>query len=391
MRKNAFTLIELLAVIVILAIIALIATPIILGIIKDAKENTNKISVEMYADSIKNALLNYELKENKQTTSFEDIKEYIEYDGNVICDIIQIYEDGNVYLNGCIINNDNSRGYIYGEQHLASENVRAVTESKTAKIPEINEDGNIVVGSEFKIKVSNNIKDENGEIIEYTFFVLSNSEDGKYVNLIAEQNIDPEGKFTSEPQDQDRWYTTSSNSYDNSHGPQTAYNYLSTATSNWTNIPVIENFDYEDEGYIEGTSGYQKIITKLDNSTGKYITTIIPLSDSSVIYKNMKARLPKYSEVTSTEVGCTAGNGSCPLWMVNYLYSSNNYSTDDGKVNSIGNNYGYWLLSSLPSNSLSARKVYFTGRVDSDGTHVANNGIRPVITVLKSDLLRVMQ
>ena len=36
-RKNAFTLIELLAVIVILAIIALIATPIVLDIIDDTK------------------------------------------------------------------------------------------------------------------------------------------------------------------------------------------------------------------------------------------------------------------------------------------------------------------------------------------------------------------
>ena len=39
--KKEFTLIELLAVIVILAIIALIATPIILGIINDAKRESN--------------------------------------------------------------------------------------------------------------------------------------------------------------------------------------------------------------------------------------------------------------------------------------------------------------------------------------------------------------
>ena len=40
MKKNkAFTLIELLAVIVILAIIALIATPIILGIVEDVKND----------------------------------------------------------------------------------------------------------------------------------------------------------------------------------------------------------------------------------------------------------------------------------------------------------------------------------------------------------------
>ena len=42
-----FTLIELLAVIVILAIISLIATPIILGIINDAKKDAAQHSIEM--------------------------------------------------------------------------------------------------------------------------------------------------------------------------------------------------------------------------------------------------------------------------------------------------------------------------------------------------------
>ena len=37
-KKNAFTLIELLAVIVVLAIIALIATPAVLNIIEDSKK-----------------------------------------------------------------------------------------------------------------------------------------------------------------------------------------------------------------------------------------------------------------------------------------------------------------------------------------------------------------
>ena len=171
--KKGFTLIELLAVIVILAIIALMATPIILGIINDAKDNANKRSIDNYAKAIENALINYQLKENKKTTLFKDIEQYIECDGNIVCDIVKIYEDGKIYLNGCIVNND-SRGYIYGEQHLTKENVRPVTESKTGKIPEIDENGNIVPGSEFKIKVSNNIKDENGKIVEYTFFVLSN-------------------------------------------------------------------------------------------------------------------------------------------------------------------------------------------------------------------------
>ena len=375
MKNKGFTLIELLAVIVILAIVALIATPIILGIINDTKEQSNKRSVENYADSIKNALVRYQLKENKKTILFEDIEKYIEYDGNVVCNIIQIYEDGSIYLNNCIVN-DNSEGYSYGKQHITKQNARAATATTTGIVPVV-ENNNIKSGSEFKIKVSDNIKDENGDIAEYTFFVLSNSEDGKYVNLIAEQNITIDGIFTSEPQDGDEWYVTPSNSYDNRYGPQTAYNYLSAATSNWTNIPIIESFYYEDKNTNKNL-GYRNIETKLNQQTGEYITTITPLSGGTKTYQNMRARLPYISEVTSTQVGCTTSDyWSCPLWMRNYIEKG-------------GNNSGYWLLSSYPDYGFVYSIGYYgiVGPVYSDKEY---EGIRPVITVLKSDLLKVME
>ena len=50
-KKNAFTLIELLAVIVIISIIALIAIPIILNVINDSKENAFKESINGIVDS----------------------------------------------------------------------------------------------------------------------------------------------------------------------------------------------------------------------------------------------------------------------------------------------------------------------------------------------------
>ena len=53
MKSNkGFTLVELLAVIVILAIIALIATPIILGVIDTAKEGSAKASALAYIDAV---------------------------------------------------------------------------------------------------------------------------------------------------------------------------------------------------------------------------------------------------------------------------------------------------------------------------------------------------
>ena len=53
-RHNAFTLIELLAVIIILAIVALIATPIILNVIEDAKISAGKSEAQMILGGINN-------------------------------------------------------------------------------------------------------------------------------------------------------------------------------------------------------------------------------------------------------------------------------------------------------------------------------------------------
>lgn len=52
MNKKGFTLVELLAVIVILAIISLIATPIVINVINQAQEGADARSVEAYAKAI---------------------------------------------------------------------------------------------------------------------------------------------------------------------------------------------------------------------------------------------------------------------------------------------------------------------------------------------------
>lgn len=52
MKKKGFTLVELLAVIVILAIIAVIATPIILGVIEKSKKGAAKNSAQGYIEAV---------------------------------------------------------------------------------------------------------------------------------------------------------------------------------------------------------------------------------------------------------------------------------------------------------------------------------------------------
>ena len=58
-KKNAFTLIELVAVLVIMAIIALIVTPLVMNIIRSARTSADKRSIDAYGRSIELAIAGY--------------------------------------------------------------------------------------------------------------------------------------------------------------------------------------------------------------------------------------------------------------------------------------------------------------------------------------------
>ena len=77
MNKKAFTLIELLAVIVILAIIALIAVPIVIHIINDSKKESLQRSIELYIDHAQKAITKYQMTHpdfNPKECTIEDKK-----------------------------------------------------------------------------------------------------------------------------------------------------------------------------------------------------------------------------------------------------------------------------------------------------------------------------
>ena len=63
-RKNAFTLIELLAVIVVLAIIVLIATPIVMNTIKRSKKGAAERSADSYIKQVETVVATERLEGN---------------------------------------------------------------------------------------------------------------------------------------------------------------------------------------------------------------------------------------------------------------------------------------------------------------------------------------
>lgn len=89
MKNNkAFTIVELLMVIVLLAIVALIAVPMIQNLVMDAKTRTNKLNTQKYIETVQLTLEKRQLKERQPITrcTIYDNK------GNLKCNDNQIVE-----------------------------------------------------------------------------------------------------------------------------------------------------------------------------------------------------------------------------------------------------------------------------------------------------------
>ena len=114
-KKNAFTLIELIAVLVIMAIIALIVTPLVMSIIRKARVSADKRSVDAYGRSIELAIAGYLMDTGDFPTSIEQLT--IEYSGDeVVCTTTQLNNDSSVYLAGCTVAGRSVEGYTYGKE-----------------------------------------------------------------------------------------------------------------------------------------------------------------------------------------------------------------------------------------------------------------------------------
>ncbi len=112
LRKRGFTLIELIAVLVIMAILALIVTPLVMNIIRKAKLAADKRSIDAYGRSIEYAIASYLLDNGKFPTSVGELS--IEYSGDeVICSTTQLNDDSSVYLTGCTVKGK-TVDYAYG-------------------------------------------------------------------------------------------------------------------------------------------------------------------------------------------------------------------------------------------------------------------------------------
>lgn len=117
--NKGFTLVELLAVLILLSIILLITIPIVQTTIKASKEEAHKASIELYGRAVNNAVKLYHVKNHQNPKSYSDIEEYIEYNGDKVeCSTKNVNDDMTVYLANCTVDGKQVEGYSYGTEEV---------------------------------------------------------------------------------------------------------------------------------------------------------------------------------------------------------------------------------------------------------------------------------
>ena len=415
MRKNAFTLIELLAVIVILAIIALIAVPIVIHIINDSKKSSEKESIKLYMDTVEKTIT----REQMSDSTFKP-EECTIVEKKLKCGEVPLEVDikGQIPESGIIkIENNKLEGINLKLNGLYYQVKNGEVSDGTKD--QVSAGGVICTGGGQSTTIGTKYSCEVKPGKSFNFYVLSNDENN--VNLIMDRNIcssytsegkpngepargwidDNENDITIEEMCEINWTDTyNKDHYDNTYGPTGAMMGLYVATKDWTNVPDMI-MDYEEENMEESTEyGYTSIITdkntKVTTIIGKQgeYTDGIPVTTIGTISEPLKARLPMFSEVSSEEAGCVFGGnsfydepsfGSCEPWLTNYLSKSGLSIAKYESNQELDSIYGYWLLS---TDSILATRITNYGYVHSIEVLPQDEytGIRPVITVPTSAL-----
>ncbi len=117
--KRAFTLIELLAVIIILAIVALIATPIVINVVNSAKESARKSQLSLYADSIKLQLTESYFKNNGKYNPRINLDDD-NLDSSITCKDVHYTKEDKILLEDCTVKGHNGN-FWYVDGNVSSQ------------------------------------------------------------------------------------------------------------------------------------------------------------------------------------------------------------------------------------------------------------------------------
>ena len=373
MENKGFTMIELLAIITVLATILLVSFPTLINMTRRDKERK-------YSDLEKTLCKAGETYIYNNKDLFPEINKAEEI---FYLRISNLMEEELVNKSETNPKTEKSITSNLLKYEVKSDKSLSCTylDHSLGTLLKDNGDGKLSVGDKYEYEV------KPGE--KYNFYVLSIENDS--VNLIMDRNICEDGT-TDYKEDNNYCRVGWGPQNDNSTGPITAMTYLGNATRNWKNVPNI-NLVHDDKienEEIGVDSAYGYIGVTITDGVG-YITkkdgtkTSISLENDMMI----KARLPKISEVKVA--GCTKKLKDCPAWLIENLRyeGQTEYSVNSENISGtpIYNIKGYWLISSYSSETFAASLIHRSGYISGNNAYLANDyGARPVITVPIMDL-----
>ena len=404
MKKNAFTLIELLAVIVILAIIALIATPIVLNIIEDTKKSAQLRSAEFYLDAVEQAIMR---KNMSSVGMFKPNTCTVKEDGNLDCegyaDPIEVEVSGEVPEKGSIITiKDGKIDEItlkYGTDTIIKTDRKLDYEDTNSSVTyKTYANGNEVYFDVTTGKSCTNYHEDNSKIgyngINPTgnqtsclkFYAFLDKGVNDKVNLLLDHNTTVSVAWTNS--------TTTTNE----NGPIDVINQLYEDTKDWKGTMTPENYTMDQK---EQTSGANYTIKYSEAPSGKteaYKARLITAQEIAKITgadkentlnwnEESKSNYYFFNSLTISESTNCIDNDKNTICNYGWLYDRTFTSCKlEGCLNNSDvDTLGYWTSSSYSGSYNIAWRVLQRGSIDFYNVHL-DYGVRPVITVLKSNL-----
>ena len=328
-KNKGFTLVELLAVIVILAIIALIATPIILNVINDAKKQAAKDSAYGYMDAVEKYIVSSELEDKSIKDGPYSVEEL---------NSMGVSVKGSIPDNGTI-----------------------KIESGSVKSYDIGIDGYVVSNGEIE-KVSTTKSIENGTAVYY------NPETGKKCSKEEVKST------TGTKSGCMKWYV-----FNDKEGNATV------------NVILDHNTKANETWNSTGNNSEMKEVKiALENDTKDWKNTarLITANEVAKITGNTDFDASKtgqdwfYLDSNNQTQTANASNKSKYAWLFDYTYECTSY----GCNTSGSSNYGYWTSTSYKDNSTSAWRVDRNGNLRTNDVTFTGLGVRPVITISKPNI-----
>ena len=286
MKNKGFTLVELLAVIVVLSIIALIGYSTVGNIISSSQDSSNKITINNYAKAVDQTIFLYQMNNNDSTLpelNKDWLKENVKFEKSAVeCEYATYDKTSSLY--GCKVNN-NEKTYCYTNNEVTECNKNKLskiygnsiqngtpTPTSPVEIQSVGEKTkNLLNASLWKTSVTNN-----GITVEYL-----EDEDCFLLNGTATTAIDFAAKYINIPNVPGTSYVLSakyvSGSIDRTNGSGNKYAvaYLGNAdtintTNNWHSIhlqnqDVTGSVKVNNKNYITRFWFYVSLGVKFDN------------------------------------------------------------------------------------------------------------------------------